>query len=207
MSAPSEQLLSVLKQYWGYTSFRPLQEEIIFSILQDKESLTVLPTGGGKSLCFQLPALIKDGMAVVISPLISLMKDQVDALKDMGIAAVYLNSSLSSGEQREIIGLIQREKIKLLYISPERLRNEETIDLLKSISLSFFVIDEAHCISHWGHDFRADYRNLRSIKETFSSISVHAFTATATKEVQDDIIEQLEFEDPKIHIASVVVLF
>ncbi|MBU4457669.1 MAG: ATP-dependent DNA helicase [Candidatus Omnitrophica bacterium] len=203
MSAPSEQLLSVLKQYWGYTSFRPLQEEIIFSILQDKESLTVLPTGGGKSLCFQLPALIKDGMAVVISPLISLMKDQVDALKDMGIAAVYLNSSLSSGEQREIIGLIQREKIKLLYISPERLRNEETIDLLKSISLSFFVIDEAHCISHWGHDFRADYRNLRSIKETFSSISVHAFTATATKEVQDDIIEQLEFEDPKIHIASV----
>ena len=203
MKYAREQMLSVLKQYWGYTSFRPLQEEIIFSILQDRESLTVLPTGGGKSLCFQLPALLKDGMAVVISPLISLMKDQVDALKDMGIVAEYLNSSLSVREQREIIGLIQKEKIKLLYISPERLRNEETIDLLKSISLSFFVIDEAHCISHWGHDFRADYRNLRSIKETFPSMSVHAFTATATKEVQDDIIEQLDFEDAKIHIAPV----
>ena len=198
-------MLSVLKQYWGYTSFRPLQEEIIISILQDKESLTVLPTGGGKSLCFQLPALLKDGMAVVISPLISLMKDQVDALKDMGIAAVYLNSSLSSREQREIIDLIQRQKIKLLYISPERLQNQETVHLLQSLPLSFFVIDEAHCISHWGHDFRADYRNLRIIKKAFPFplISVHAFTATATKEVQDDIVRQLEFDDPKIHITPV----
>jgi len=203
MNYTREQMLSVLKQYWGYTSFRPLQEEIIISILQDRESLTVLPTGGGKSLCFQLPALLKDGMAVVISPLISLMKDQVDALKDMGIAAAYLNSSLSLREQRDIIDLIQREKIKLLYISPERLQNEETIGLLKSVSLSFFVIDEAHCISHWGHDFRADYRNLRIIKTTFPSMSVHAFTATATKQVQDDIVEQLRFDNPKIHIAPV----
>lgn len=197
------QILSVLKQYWGYTSFRPLQEEIILSILDDKESLTVLPTGGGKSLCFQLPTLLKDGMAVVISPLISLMKDQVDALEDIGIAAAYLNSSLSVKEQRKIIDLTQRQKIKLLYISPERLRNEETIDLLKSISLSFFVIDEAHCISHWGHDFRVDYRNLKAIKKTFPLISVHAFTATATKEVQDDIVAELRFSDPRIHIATV----
>ena len=198
-----EQMLVLLRQYWGWTSFRLLQEEIIFSILEDKESLTVLPTGGGKSLCFQLPALFRDGMAVVISPLISLMKDQVDALKDMGISAAYLNSSLSFREQREIVDLIQRQKIKLLYISPERLQNEETVYLLKSILLSFFVIDEAHCISHWGHDFRADYRNLRIIKKTFPMIGVHAFTATATKEVQDDIIAQLEFSDPKTHIASV----
>ncbi|MBU4589673.1 MAG: ATP-dependent DNA helicase [Candidatus Omnitrophica bacterium] len=198
-----DQILSVLKQYWGYVSFRPLQEEVVFSILEDKESLTVLPTGGGKSLCFQLPALLRDGMAVVISPLISLMKDQVDALKDIGIAAVYLNSSLSVKEQREIITLIQEQKIKLLYISPERLQNEETADLLHSIQTSFFVIDEAHCISHWGHDFRADYRNLRIIKEMFPSTSVHAFTATATKAVQDDIVAQLKFDDAKIHIASV----
>lgn len=203
MNYTSGQILGVLKHYWGYTAFRPLQEEIIGSILEDKESLTVLPTGGGKSLCFQLPALIKHGMAVVISPLISLMKDQVDALKDMGIAAVYLNSSLSVKEQREIIDLIKGQKIKLLYISPERLQNDDTAGLLKSIRLSFFVIDEAHCISHWGHDFRADYRNLRIIKETFPSASVHAFTATATKEVQDDIIVQLGFDNAKIHIAPV----
>ena len=198
-----DQILSALKQYWGYVSFRPLQEEIIFSILEDKESLTVLPTGGGKSLCFQLPALLRDGMAVIISPLISLMKDQVDALKDIGIAAVYLNSSLSIKEQREIIALIQEQKIKLLYISPERLQNEETVDLLHSIQLSFFVIDEAHCISHWGHDFRADYRNLRIINELVPSTSVHAFTATATKAVQDDIVAQLKFDDAKVHIAPV----
>ncbi|MFH1678602.1 MAG: RecQ family ATP-dependent DNA helicase, partial [Candidatus Omnitrophota bacterium] len=198
-----EKMLSVLRKYWGYTSFRPLQEEIIVSILEDKESLTVLPTGGGKSLCFQLPALMREAMAVVISPLISLMKDQVDALQDMGIAAAYLNSSLSLREQRDIIGLVRGGKINLLYISPERLQSEETISLLKSVPLSFFVIDEAHCISHWGHDFRADYRNLNVIKKIFPLLSVHTFTATATKEVQVDIISQLGFNNPKIHIAPV----
>ncbi|MBU3911538.1 MAG: ATP-dependent DNA helicase [Candidatus Omnitrophica bacterium] len=196
-------MLDILKQYWGYVSFRPMQEEIIHSIMEDKESLTILPTGGGKSLCFQLPALIKDGMAVVISPLISLMKDQVDALKDMGIAAEYLNSSLSPKEQRKIIERISEQKIKLLYISPERLQGEGTIELLSSIPIAFFVIDEAHCISHWGHDFRADYRNLKVIKKIFPYISVHAFTATATKEVRDDIVAQLSFDNASIHIAPV----
>lgn len=198
-----EQIYSVLRQSWGYNSFLPLQEEVILSILGNEDNLTVLPTGGGKSLCFQLPALLKEGMAVVVSPLISLMKDQVDNLKDLGIASCYLNSSLSLEQQRLVIEQIRKEKIKLLYISPERLQNEGTIDLLSSVRLSLFVIDEAHCISHWGHDFRENYRNLRMLKERFKSVSVHAFTATATKEVQLDIIEQLRFINPKIHIGQV----
>ncbi len=198
-----EQIYAVLERYWGYTSFLPLQEEAIRSMLEDEDSLTVLPTGGGKSLCFQLPALLKEGMAVVVSPLISLMKDQVDNLKDMGIASCCLNSSLSAGQQRSVIEQVRQGEIKLLYVSPERLQNEGTINLLNSVGLSFFVIDEAHCISHWGHDFRANYRNLRMIKERFKSISVHAFTATATREVQRDILEQLELSHPKIHLGRV----
>jgi len=197
------EIYTVLRQYWGYDSFLPLQEEAILSMLGSEDSLTVLPTGGGKSLCFQLPALLTEGMAVVVSPLISLMKDQVDSLNDTGIASCYLNSSLSLMQQRLAVEEIRKGKIKLLYISPERLQNEETIDLLDSVRLSFFVIDEAHCISHWGHDFRANYRNLRMIKERFNSVSVHAFTATATGEVQLDIIKELQLTGPKIHIGRV----
>ena len=198
-----QRMYDVLKRYWGYGSFRPLQKEAILSILEERESLTVLPTGGGKSLCFQLPALLKDGMACVISPLIALMKDQVDGLKDMGISAAYLNSSISLTEERAVIDSIRMGKIKLLYISPERLQKETMIRLLKSAGVSFFVIDEAHCISHWGHDFREDYRNLGIIKKTFAGIKIHAFTATATGEVREDIIEQLAFNDPAIQIGSV----
>lgn len=198
-----EEVYAVLRRYWGYESFLPLQEEAISSVLKDEDSLTVLPTGGGKSLCFQLPALLKDGMAVVVSPLISLMKDQVDTLKDMGIQADFLNSSLTVSQQSLVINDIRNGRVKLLYISPERLQNEETIDLLSSVKLSFFVIDEAHCISHWGHDFRASYRNLWMIKEVFKLVSVHAFTATATRKVQIDIVEQLKFIDYKMHIGRV----
>jgi ATP-dependent DNA helicase RecQ len=197
------QIRANLKKYWGYDSFLPLQEEAIFSILKGRDSLTMLATGGGKSLCFQLPALLQQGLAVVLSPLISLMKDQVDSLKDMGIPAEVLNSSLSPEEQRSVVAGIRKGEVRLLYLSPERLHRPDTLELLKSIPLSFFVIDEAHCISHWGHDFREDYRNLGIIKETFKPISVHAFTATATEEVQRDILEQLRLQNPQQHIGRV----
>jgi len=192
-----------LKNYWGYSSFLPLQEETIASVLAGRDTLTMLATGGGKSLCFQLPALLEHGLAVVISPLISLMKDQVDSLRDMGIAAECLNSSLPAEEQRSIINRVRKGEVKLLYISPERLQTEGTIGLLKSVPLSFFVVDEAHCISHWGHDFREEYRNLAMIKHTFAGAPVHAFTATATAEVRRDILEQLRLQDPISHIGPV----
>ncbi|MBL7072623.1 MAG: DNA helicase RecQ [Candidatus Omnitrophica bacterium] len=202
-SADIRNVSAALKRHWGYDSFLPLQKEAIFSVLEDEDSLTVLPTGGGKSVCFQLPALLMEGMAVVVSPLISLMKDQVDTLKDMGIKAEFLNSSLTVREQSFVIDKIRAGELKLLYISPERLQNEEMIDLLSSVKLSFFVIDEAHCISHWGHDFRASYRNLWMIKEVFKPVSVHAFTATATSQVQEDIVKQLKFTEHKTHIGMV----
>jgi len=199
----SNEMFACLKRYWGYTQFRPWQEDTILAILDERETLTILPTGGGKSLCFQLPALLKEGMAVVISPLISLMKDQVDGLKDMGILAECLNSSQTASQQRQVIERICAGQVKLLYISPERLQTEETMELLRSSALSFFVIDEAHCISHWGHDFRDEYRQLGTIKDNFPGINIHAFTATATKEVQEDILAQLRFVHPRINIASV----
>lgn len=198
-----EKIYEGLHRYWGYDSFLPLQEDVILSLLEKEDSLTVLPTGGGKSLCFQLPALLKEGMAVVVSPLISLMKDQVDNLKDMGIASCCLNSSQPVREQMREIEKIRKGEIKLLYVSPERLQNDETLDMLNSVKLSFFIIDEAHCISHWGHDFRESYRNLRMIKERFKHTSVHAFTATATMEVQRDIVEQLNIVNPKIHVGRI----
>ncbi|MCK4401266.1 DNA helicase RecQ [bacterium] len=203
MSQNKEQIYAALQRYWGYDSFLPLQEETVLSMTGNRDSLTVLHTGGGKSLCFQLPALLKDGMAVVVSPLISLMKDQVDNIKGMGISSCFLNSSLSFEQQRLVIERIRKEKIKLLYLSPEGLQNEGTINLLGSVRLSFFVIDEAHCISHWGHDFRESYRNLWMIKKNFESVNVHAFTATATKEVQLDIVEQLKLVDPKVNVGGV----
>jgi len=195
-------ILEMLTKFWGYTSFRTFQEEAILSILEDRDTLTVLPTGGGKSVCFQLPALISNGMAVIISPLISLMKDQVDDLKDLGIAAECLNSSLTPKEQYAVTEKIRSGNLKLLYLSPERLLLEHTTELLKSVPLSFFVIDEAHCISHWGHNFREEYRQLGFIKKEFKNIGVHAFTATATPEVQQDIVKQLNLEEPHLYIGN-----
>ncbi len=195
--------LEILSKYWGYNSFLSFQEKAILSILDSKDTLTILPTGGGKSVCFQVPALLCDGLAIIISPLISLMKDQVDYLKDIGIEADCLNSTQDSITQRSIIAKIFNGKLKLLYISPERLMFQQIRDLLKKVKISFFVIDEAHCISHWGHNFREEYRQLGIIKDEFKSINVHAFTATATKEVQKDIIEMLKLDSPHLYVGNI----
>lgn len=195
--------LEILNKYWGYDRFLPFQEKAIDSILDNHDTLTVLPTGGGKSICFQLPALLKEGMAVIISPLISLMKDQVDGLNELGIPARYLNSSLEFAEQKKIVDEVRSGIIKLLYLAPERLVLEQTRSLFKSVPLAYFVIDEAHCISHWGHNFREDYRNLQIIKDEFRDIAIHAFTATATPEVRADIIRQLKLTEPRLYIGAV----
>lgn len=191
-----------LKKYFGYESFRAGQEEIIQNILAGKDVLGVLPTGGGKSICYQLPALIMDGITLVISPLISLMKDQVDALNENGIAASFINSTLTTDEYKQTLSDISRGHVKLLYISPERLENNFFIEFIKDLNINFVAVDEAHCISQWGHDFRPAYKLIPSIYDVLGEIPVAAFTATATKEVRDDIIKNLELKDPFIKVTG-----
>lgn len=193
---------TLLKQYFGYDTFRPHQEEIIQHVLDGRDSLVLMPTGGGKSLCYQLPALKFDGLTLVISPLISLMKDQVDSLVSNGIKARYLNSSLSSKESEKIINELRDGSIKILYVAPERFAVPMFQDLLKTLSISLIAVDEAHCISQWGHDFRPDYRNLKQLKTLFPDIPIVALTATATEKVQADILQQLELERPRKFITS-----
>jgi len=189
-------VLNTLRGVFGFESFRPDQEAIISSILAGKDVFAVMPTGGGKSLCFQLPALLKEGTAVVISPLISLMKDQVDAARENGIAAVFMNSSLDQQEMAGILLRLKKNEVKILYIAPERFAMPQFIETLKSIRLSLFAIDEAHCISEWGHDFRPDYLALSAIPSLFPGIPVAAFTATATEKVQQDIIGKIGLRKP-----------
>lgn len=191
-----------LKKYFGYESFRPGQEEIINNILKGKDVLGVLPTGGGKSICYQLPALMMDGITLVISPLISLMKDQVDALNENGISASFINSTLTRDEYKKTLSDISRGHVKLLYISPERLENDFFIEFIKDLNINFVAVDEAHCISQWGHDFRPAYKLIPSIYDVLGEIPVAAFTATATKEVRDDIIKNLELKDPFIKVTG-----
>ena len=192
----------LLKKYFGYEEFRPMQLDIIKNVLQKKDSLVLMPTGGGKSLCYQIPALKLEGLTIVISPLISLMKDQVDNLKANGINAEYINSTLSFSEIENIKKRIQEKEIKILYIAPERFALEEFKIFLTTLQISLIAIDEAHCISEWGHDFRKDYRNLKFLKILFPNVPIIALTATATLKVRKDILKQLSLVNPQIFISS-----
>ena len=191
-----------LKKYFGYDEFRPLQKEIIETVLKKEDCLVLMPTGGGKSLCFQLPALMSTGITVVISPLISLMKDQVDALKASGVEADFINSTQRQDEIALIIEKAKSGILKILYISPERLSLQQFEALLHTLPISLFAIDEAHCISEWGHDFRPEYRNLKKLRGKFPNIPIIALTATATQKVRADIVRQLELPQPHIFTSS-----
>ncbi len=200
---PETEILEALRRYWGYSSFRPLQHNIVRSLLANRDACVVMPTGGGKSLCYQLPAALLPGKtAIVISPLIALMQDQVAQLAQMGIEAAALNSMLKEREQAELIRQAQTGRYRLLYVSPERLARADTLEWLDRVPISCFVIDEAHCISEWGHEFRPDYRHLNRLRERFPERAIAAFTASATRRVRHDIIEQLQLREPDKYIAS-----
>jgi ATP-dependent DNA helicase RecQ len=198
-------LRDTIARYWGYTTFKPLQREAMESVLAGRDSVVVLSTGGGKSLCFQAPALIKPGLALVVSPLISLMKDQVDTLVGNGVPAGLYNSSLAPDEKAAVVAGLRNRRYRLLYVSPERLVGEGSegfFSLLSSCQVSFVAVDEAHCISQWGHDFRPEYRQLGRLRERLPGVSVHAYTATATERVRQDIVTQLALNDPLQYVGS-----
>lgn len=195
--------LNVLKSYFGYSSFRKGQEEIINEIINKKDVVAIMPTGGGKSICYQVPALILDGITIVISPLISLMKDQVDGLNSMGINSAYINSSLSNLEINDILLKVKNEDIKILYIAPERLESMEFLNTISNAKVAQIAVDEAHCVSQWGHDFRSSYRRIsKFINILRERPIVSAFTATATKEVREDIVKLLDLNNPKVFISG-----
>ena len=194
--------LETLKKHFGYTAFRPLQEAVITEFLSGRDTLVLMPTGGGKSLCYQLPALMLGGTTIVISPLISLMKDQVDALTANGIAATFLNSSVDGGVLRQRMSNTVAGKYQLVYMAPERLSVPGMIDWLHTCNVTALAIDEAHCISQWGHDFRPDYRNLKSFRASFPTIPIIALTATATPQVKEDIISELHLQNPQTFVSS-----
>ena len=195
-------LLTPLRRYWGYSTFRPLQERIVRSLLAGHDTCVVMPTGGGKSLCYQLPAVVSEKTTVVISPLIALMQDQAAQLAQMGIPAAVLNSSISNEEQSRVMRQARDGAFRLLYLSPERLQRGDTVEWLRRVPVSFFAIDEAHCISEWGHEFRPEYRQLSRLRGSFPDHPIAAFTASATRHVRHDILAQLELRNPDKYIAS-----
>jgi ATP-dependent DNA helicase RecQ len=195
----SADLSVVLSRYWGYSSFRPLQREAMDAVLAGRDSIVVLPTGGGKSLCFQAPAMVQSGLALVVSPLISLMKDQVDTLVGNGVPAALYNSSLGPEEKAQVVEGLRQRRYRLLYVSPERLVSDGSdgfLRLLSSCGVSFVAVDEAHCISQWGHDFRPEYRQLGRLRQLLPGVALHAYTATATARIRRDIAAQLGLSDP-----------
>ena len=204
MRAPmsSTALFRTLKQSFGYDTFRPLQEEIITDALAGRDVFALLPTGGGKSLCFQLPALIREGLTVVVSPLIALMKDQVDALTASGVAATFINSTLGAAESRARLRGLFNGEYRLLYAAPERLMLDGTLEMLRQWNVAQFAIDEAHCISEWGHDFRPEYRQLAKLRDIFPNVPFMALTATATERVRVDIVKHLRLHEPRTYVAS-----
>ncbi|HEV3416528.1 MAG TPA: RecQ family ATP-dependent DNA helicase, partial [Pirellulales bacterium] len=202
MSPPSpsqeDRVVEVVRRYWGFDTLRPLQPEAIRAALAGRDSLVVMPTGGGKSLCYQVPPLVDDSLDIVVSPLISLMKDQVDGLRTCGYPAACLHSGLSAEERREVEAGLAEQKFRLLFLAPERLVNDWFLQFVARMNVRRFAIDEAHCISHWGHDFRPEYRQLSVLRQRFPQASLHAFTATATPQVRDDIVAQLGLRDPEV---------
>lgn len=196
--------LESLQKYFGYSEFRPQQEEIISNVLQGNDGFVLMPTGGGKSLCYQLPALMMEGLSIVISPLIALMKDQVDALLANGVDAAYLNSTLSADEQSQVIFRLRNNQLKILYLAPERLlaNNNEFLNFISELNISLVAIDEAHCISQWGHDFRPEYLELHKMRAKLSKVPFIALTATADKITRKDILDKLRLNEPKVFISS-----
>ncbi|MFQ5412234.1 MAG: RecQ family ATP-dependent DNA helicase, partial [Phycisphaerae bacterium] len=199
---PQDNILDAVKRYWGFASLRPLQAEAIRAGLDRRDSLVVLPTGGGKSLCYQVPPLLTQRTDVVASPLISLMKDQVDSLRACGYPAAALHSGMSGVERQSTFNDIIAGKYRLLLVAPERLLTDGFLAILSRIDVRSFAIDEAHCISHWGHDFRPEYRRLSELKQKFPGASLHAYTATATERVRRDIIGQLGLSDPTVLVGD-----
>ena len=201
-SLPSSALSDALKRVWGYDSFRPLQREIIETSLGGRDVVAILPTGAGKSLCYQLPAVVRDGLTVVVSPLIALMKDQVDQLQAAGVAATALNSSLDDGEARRRWAELEAGRTRILFVAPERLVMPEFLARLARWNVAALAVDEAHCISEWGHDFRPEYRQLAAVRHALGDVPVLAMTATATPRVRDDIVTQLGLREPEVFVAS-----
>ncbi|HKI60066.1 MAG TPA: RecQ family ATP-dependent DNA helicase, partial [Mariprofundaceae bacterium] len=194
--------LDLLRKTFGYDSFRPYQQEIISDLIDGHDAFVLMPTGGGKSLCYQIPAMVRPGVAIVVSPLISLMKDQVDALKASGVMVEFYNSSLGTTEARQVLAKLHAHEIDLLYIAPERLMREAFLERLADVDINLFAIDEAHCVSQWGHDFRPEYQKLGMLRSRFPEIPLIALTATADTQTRQDVVQVLGLKGARHHIAS-----